>query len=76
MINKRSEFGCGIYHSSVHLGRPVIAAAGGMDVGIGDTGPGSYEWAALTSEIWDFTLPGSQWQSSEYLVKIDCKCSR
>ena len=61
MINRRLEFGCGIYHSSVHLGRPVIITAGGID-------SGSYGSAADTSEIWDFTVPGSQWQSSKYLT--------
>ena len=60
MINQRMGFGCGIYHSSVHLGRPVIVTAGGVDMD-----SGSYGHAADTSEIWDFTVPGSQWQSSK-----------
>ena len=62
MINRRLAFGCGIYHSSVHFGRPVIATAGGMGAGYGS---GNYGSAADASEIWDFTVPGSQWQSSK-----------
>ena len=46
--------GCGIYHSSVHSGRPVIVTAGG----------GLLE-GTHSSEIWDFTVPGSQWQLSK-----------
>ena len=51
--------GCGIYHSSVHLGRPVIVTAAGVPNG----------GAVKSSEIWDFTMPGSQWQLSKFLVK-------
>ena len=53
MNNVRICHGCGIYHSTVHLGRPVIVTTGG---GVGG-GP--------SSEIWDFTVPGSQWQLSK-----------
>ena len=62
MINQRETFGCGIYHSSVHLGRPVIVTAGG----IGTLSHGSFGSTGETSEIWDFTIPGSQWQLSKY----------
>ena len=62
MINRRLGFGCGIYHSSVHLGRPVIVTAGGMGAGYGS---GNYGDPTDASEIWDFTVPGSQWQSSK-----------
>ena len=54
MNYERYNHGCGIYHSSVHLGRPVIVTAGGGD-GL----------AMQSSEIWDFTVPGSQWQLSK-----------
>ena len=47
--------GCDIYHSSVHLDRPVIVTAGGGAAGAG----------ASSSEIWDFTVPGAQWQLSK-----------
>ena len=56
MNQERAFHGCGIFHSNVHLGRPVIVAAGSYTDGV-----------AKSSEIWDFTLPGSQWQSSKYL---------
>ena len=56
MINKRDRFGCGLYHSSVHSGRPVIGTAGSSDQ------PGYDGIGTNTSEIWDFTVPGSQWQ--------------
>ena len=58
MNHTRENHGCGIYHSSVHSGRPVIVTAGSYTDGV-----------AKSSEIWDFTVPGSQWQSSKYLVK-------
>ena len=54
MNHKRFKHGCGIYHSSVHSGRPVIVTTGGAR---GD--------AVSSSEIWDFTVPGSQWQLSK-----------
>ena len=54
MNHERDIFGCGIYHSSFHSGRPVIVASGSSK-GKGRT----------SSEIWDFTLPGSQWQLSK-----------
>ena len=54
MNHKRGSHGCGIYHSSFHLGRPVIVTAGGGDV------------ASKSSEFWDFTVPGSQWHISKY----------
>ena len=50
----RQYHGCGIYHSTAHLGRPVIVTAGGYD------GPGTHN-----SEFWDFTVPGSLWQMSK-----------
>ena len=51
MNYERYVHGCGIYHSSVHLGRPVIVTAG------------SYGEAGFkNTEIWDFTVPGSEWQ--------------
>merc|ERR1712008_630623 len=37
-------------------GRPVIVTAGSYTDGV-----------AKSSEIWDFTVPGSQWQSTEPL---------
>ena len=55
MNYEREGHGCGIYHSSVHSGRPVIVTAGSD---LGD--------ATNTSEIWDFTVPGSQWQLSKF----------
>ena len=55
MNQVRSNHGCGIFHSSVHSGRPVIVTAGGGS-GLG----------VATTEIWDFTKPGSQWQLSKY----------
>ena len=54
MNNEREGHGCGIYHSTIHLGRPVIVTAGG--------GNGR---AMQSSEIWDFTVPGSQWKLSK-----------
>lgn len=60
MNNERSYHGCGIYHSGVHSGRPVIVTAGSFD-GVGKK----------SSEIWDFTIPGSQWQFSKYLKKTE-----
>ena len=53
----RDGNGCGIYHSSVHLGRPVVVTAGSY---LGGS-------RGNTSEIWDFTVPGSQWQLSKYV---------
>jgi hypothetical protein len=55
MNNGRDYHGCGIYHSGVHSKRPVIVTAGSFD-GVGKK----------SSEIWDFTVPGSQWQFSKY----------
>ena len=55
MNHERADQGCGIYHSSVHLGRPVIVTTGS------NYGPGMN-----STEIWDFTVPGSQWQLSKY----------
>ena len=54
MNYERSYHGCGIFHSSFHSGRPLIVTAGG--------GPND---GAQSSEIWDFTVPGSQWQLSK-----------
>jgi hypothetical protein len=51
MNHGRANIGCGVYHSSAHLGRPVIVTAGGGNVA-----------GMKSSEIWDFTVPGSQWQ--------------
>ena len=56
MNHERGRHGCGIYHSGVHSGRPVIVTAGSY------YGEGSVQ---ASSEIWDFTMPGSQWQESE-----------
>merc|ERR1712008_228033 len=52
MIYKRHYHACGIVQSSLHDGRPLLVVAGasfgdGMD----------------KSEYFDFTIPGSQWQS-------------
>ncbi len=52
----RYYHGCAIYHSSVHAGRPVIVTAGG----------GGDSTGVQSSEIWDFTVPGSQWQLGNY----------
>ena len=60
MNNGRDYHGCGIYHSGVHSGRPVIVTAGSFD-GVGKK----------SSEIWDFTVPGSQWQFSKYWEKTE-----
>ena len=56
MNHERGRHGCGIYHSGVHSGRPVIVTAGSY------YGEGSVQ---ASSEIWDFTVPGSQWQESK-----------
>ena len=56
MNHEISAHGCGIYHSSVHSGRPVIVTAAG----------GVNKAAMEGSEIWDFTVPGSRWQLSKY----------
>ena len=61
MNYKRFYHGCGIYHSSAHLDRPVIVTAGS----------GGTQGGGKSSEIWDFTVPGSQWQLSKYVVKKD-----
>ena len=55
MNHERAFHGCGIYHSNVHLGRPVIV-----------TGGSHYGKGRKSSEIWDFTVPGSQWQLSKF----------
>ena len=52
MNHVRDYHGCAIYHSSVHSDRPVIVTAGGGQ--------------EQSSEIWDFTVPGSQWHISKY----------
>ena len=52
----RNTHGCGIFHSFAHSGRPVIVTAAG----------GVNKAAMEGSEIWDFTVPGSQWQLSKY----------
>jgi hypothetical protein len=52
MKHKRMSPACGIVHSSLHDGRPLLVVAGAW------TGDGEDK-----SEFWDFTLPGSQWQS-------------
>ena len=52
MNHARDYHGCAIYHSSVHSDRPVIVTAGGGQ--------------EQSSEIWDFTVPGSQWHISKY----------
>ena len=56
-IHLRDTFGCGLYHSSVHSGRPVIVIAGGLT-----------RYGQTSSEFWDFTVPGSQWQLSKYVL--------
>ena len=55
MNHGRYQHGCGIYHSSVHLGRPVIVTAGS-----------TFGKGEKSSEIWDFTVPGAQWQLSKW----------
>jgi len=50
MKHKRQKHACGIVHSIQHQGRPLLVVAG-SDGRDGDS-----------SEYWDFTLPGSQWQ--------------
>ena len=42
---------CGIYHSAIHGGKPLMVVAGGRGYG-------------LTSEMWDFSSPGSNWTLS------------
>ena len=59
MNHERYYHGCGIYHSSAHSGRPVIVTAGG----------GGNVGGVKSSEVWDFTVPGSQWlQLSKYVL--------
>ena len=48
MTFARRFHACGIYHSSIHDGNPIIVISGGY---------GSQD----TSEFWDFTVPGSKW---------------
>ena len=55
MKHERYKHGCGIYHSSAHSSRPVIVTASGV----------GYEAGMKSSEIWDFTVAGSQWQLSK-----------
>ena len=62
MNHGRYNFGCGMYHSSVNSGRPVIVAAGSM-----------FKPGSKSTETWDFTVPGSQWQLSKYVVKRKTK---
>lgn len=50
MKHKRQKHACGIVHSIQHQGRPLLVVAG-SDGRDGDS-----------SEYWDFTLPGAQWQ--------------
>merc|ERR1711971_1390193 len=52
MKHRRSHHACGIVHSSLHYGRPLLVVAGAL------FGDGMYK-----REFWDFTIPGSQWQS-------------
>jgi len=51
MIHRRSSHACGIVHSSLYDGRPLLVVAGGY-------GDGSDK-----SEYLDFSVSGSQWQS-------------
>ena len=61
MTFARSYHACGIYHSSIHDGNPIIVISGGY---------GSED----TSEFWDFTVPGSKWiltsKSSVFIVSF------
>jgi len=52
MIHRRALHACGIVHSSLHDGRPLLVVAGAYQ------GSGRDK-----SEFWDFSVPGSQWQS-------------
>ena len=56
LINKRRYHACSTMVSPAHEGRTVAVVAGGS----GD--------ASDTAEILDFTMPGSTWQLSEYLL--------
>ena len=47
----RRSHGCGIYQSANHDGRPLLVVAGSYCCGD----------AGITSEYWDFTVPGSKW---------------
>ena len=59
MKHTRNHHACGIFQSSAHSGRPLVVAAGGR---------GTEEITPCTSEFWDFTMPGSEWQVSKYLA--------
>ena len=55
LTSKRtSVFGCAVFNSSFHGGRPVVLAAGGK-----------YQ---ATAEILDFTQPGSTWSQSKIII--------
>jgi len=52
MIHRRTQHACGIVHSSLHDGRPLLVIAGGYG-----------GWGSDKSEYLDFSVSGSQWQS-------------
>jgi hypothetical protein len=56
LIKRRYDQACSTMVSPAHEGRTVVVVAGG-------TGDG-----ADTAEILDYTMPGSNWQLSEYLL--------
>ena len=49
----RFNHGCAIFNSDGHDGRPELVVAGS----------GSDDDGRRQTEVWDFTLPGSQWQN-------------
>ena len=51
MIHPRYFYGCGVFNSKEHGGRPVIVTAGGLGSG------------SSTSEFWDISHSGSKWQN-------------
>ena len=62
----RNHHACGIFQSSAHSGRPLVVAAGGR---------GTEEGTPRTSEFWDFTMPGSEWQISKFLAFNKAPCT-
>ena len=59
MQHERGDFGCTIFMSMLHDGRPVIIVAGSW------SGSGSN-----TAEIFDFTKEGATWQESNDIFTL------
>ena len=58
MLYQRSSFGCTIFKSVAHDGRPVMIAVGGQGGG------------HMTSEVWDFTKDGTSWEESRFTLVL------